>query len=200
MLQIIKEEPEFFISKKKTITFPNQSSSWEEISDIRADLRKHILEKEQDNLCVYCEKKITSNKEKSNIDHFKTRNLFPNLTFEYNNLFVSCKNPNHCSEHKDKKGLNQKQFDELLHPTQDIESILEYTYIGEIDSKESKGKFTIEALNLNNKSLVEERKTIISNISAYTDFDIETLCDCLGGHKNLIKFLIKEKENTQNEI
>lgn len=197
MLQVTKEEPEFFISKKKKISLPNQSTSWEEISDIRSDLRKYILEKEQDNLCVYCEKKITSNREKSNIDHFKTRNLFPHLTFEYNNLFVSCNNTEHCSNHKDKKGLNKEQFDELLTPLENIENILEHTYFGEIDSKEVKGKFTIEALNLNYKSLIEERKNIIKNISAYIDFDIETLCDCLGGHKNLIKFLIKEKENNQ---
>jgi uncharacterized protein (TIGR02646 family) len=197
MLQVTKEEPEFFISKKKTISSVNQSSSWEEISDIRRDLRKHILENEQDSLCVYCEKKIIADSKKSHIDHFRTRNLFPNLTLEYSNLLVSCNNPEHCAKYKDKKGLTQKQFDELLHPTQNIEDVLEHTYIGEIDSKESKGKFTIEALNLNYKSLIEERKAIISNISAYIDFDMETLCDCLGGHKNLIKFLIKEKEIIQ---
>ena len=45
MLQVTKEEPEFFISKKKKISLPNQSTSWEEISDIRSDLRKYILEK-----------------------------------------------------------------------------------------------------------------------------------------------------------
>ena len=194
MLQVTKEEPEFFISKKKKISSPNQSSSWEEISEIRYDLRKHILEKEQDDLCVYCEKKITADKEKSNIDHFKTRNLFPHLTFEYNNLFVSCNNSNHCSSYKDNKGLSTDEFDDLLHPSENIENTIEHNYIGELEAKNSKGNFTIEALNLNYKSLVEERKVIISNISAYIDFDIETVCDCLSGHKNLIKFLIKEKE------
>jgi uncharacterized protein (TIGR02646 family) len=197
MLQVNKEEPEFFISRKKTIPSVNQSSSWEEISDIRRDLRKYILEKEQDNLCVYCEKKITADKEKSNIDHFKTRNLFPHLTFDYTNLFVSCNNSNHCSNYKDKKGLSTEQFNDLLHPSENIENIIEHTYTGELEAKNFKGNFTIEALNLNYISLIEERKVIISNINAYIDFDIDTLCDCLGGHKNLIKFLIKEKEINQ---
>jgi uncharacterized protein (TIGR02646 family) len=197
MLQVTKEEPEFFISKKKKISSPNQSSSWEEISEVRYDLRKHILENEQHNLCVYCEKKITADKEKSNIDHFKTRNLFPHLTFEYTNLFVSCNNSNHCSSYKDKKGLSIEQFNDLLHPFENIENTIDHTYTGELEAKNSKGNFTIEALNLNYISLIEERKVIISNINAYIDFDINTLCDCLGGHKNLIKFLIKEKENNQ---
>jgi len=73
-----KSEPIFFIKAK----------NWGDIQEIRFKLREDILQ-EQKSMCAYCEKFISANKEKSNIDHFKTRNLFPNLVFDYENLFIS---------------------------------------------------------------------------------------------------------------
>ena len=99
MYQISKNEPNYFTQAKSNISLPRVSSAWEDvnISDIRGQLRKDILVEEQNLLCAYCEKEIDDSSKKSNIDHFKTRNLFPEETLNYNNLLVSCNTHNRCS-------------------------------------------------------------------------------------------------------
>lgn len=188
MLQINKVEPSFFTEKKRKINEPKQSSAWEELSDIRADLREYILSNEQKDMCVYCEKMITSDRRKSNIDHFKLRSLYPELTLDYNNLFVSCNNIYHCSSKKDNAKLKKDDFENIVNPI-DIEENFSYTYIGEIEGKNEKAKNSIEVFGLNHKSLVEERKQIINYIEFYKETKEEILISSFNGHKNLIKFL-----------
>ena len=48
--------------------------------------RYGIRIEEQSLLCSYCEREIDADPNISNIDHFKKRDLFPNLTLDYNNL------------------------------------------------------------------------------------------------------------------
>ena len=116
MIQVNKIEPSFFTKKKKVIKNPKQPDSWSQISDIRSDLREHILSSEQDLMCIYCEKKISSDKNKSNIDHFKTRKLYPELSFEYSNLLVSCNSSNHCSYIKDSLPLTKEDYKNIINP------------------------------------------------------------------------------------
>jgi uncharacterized protein (TIGR02646 family) len=192
MLQVKKTEPTFFIDKKREVKFQKQSSAWEEIQDIRSELREYILDSEQKSMCAYCEKRVTSDKEDSNIDHFRVRNLFPKLTLEYSNLFVSCNNKNHCSSIKDNLGLKKEEFEKLITPLENIEDNFRYTEVGEIEGLNEKAKFTIECFGLNHISLVEERKTILMNIENYKDFEIDVLIECLSGHENLIKEKIND--------
>jgi len=189
MLEIRKEEPIFFTEKKKKINNPKQSDTWGEISDIRADLKKHMLVAEQSNMCAYCEKFISDDSSKSQIDHFKVRDHFPDLTLEYTNLFVDCGNKNHCSSIKDQIGLKKEEFNKLVSPLDNIEKNFSYTMFGEIEGLNENAKFTKECFALNCISLVEERKNIIKNFEAYKEFDNETLSSCLGGHINFIKYL-----------
>ena len=103
MFKIDKNNPpDYFNGTKKRVARPKESKAWEDklISGIRAQLRLHILEHEQFSLCGYCEKQIDATGQHSNIDHFKTRNLFPQLTLSYNNLVVSCNTRQRCSEYK----------------------------------------------------------------------------------------------------
>lgn len=190
MLQVTKAEPKFFSDEKKKITKPKESSAWNEIGSIRADLRKHILESEQSSMCAYCEKKIISDSKKSNIDHFKTRNLHPELTLDYNNFFVSCNYPNHCSSKKDNIGLKKNDYEKIINPLdKDLDENFSYTHFGDIEGKNEKAKFTIDTFALNNISLVEERKEIIRNFELYKEFDELILVDAFSGHINLIKYL-----------
>ena len=103
MRQIIKDELDYFTSAKSKVALPKTKGAWEDkaISEIRAKLREDMLLEEQSLLCAYCEKEIDENSTSSNIDHFKTRNLFPELTLEYSNLLVSCNTKERCSNFKD---------------------------------------------------------------------------------------------------
>lgn len=189
MLDLKKEEPNFFTDIKKKIKNPKQSDAWGEISNIRADLKKHILVTEQSSMCAYCEKMVKDDSTKSLIDHFKVRDHFPDLTLEYTNLFVDCGYKNHCSSIKDQIGLKKEDYSKLISPLDNIEENFSYTMFGEIEGLNENAKFTQECFALNCISLTQERKTIIKNFEAYKEFDNETLSKYLGGHINFIKYL-----------
>lgn len=82
------ETPDFFIDDVKDF------KSWDDYDfdkntiQKRRNLRQHILEKEQNNLCIYCECHLNVNN--SHIEHLKPKEKYKSLTFDYNNLAVSC--------------------------------------------------------------------------------------------------------------
>jgi uncharacterized protein (TIGR02646 family) len=192
MLQVTKIEPKFFSDKKRKIKKPKESTAWKELADIREDLRKHILDVEQNNMCIYCQKHITANNKKSNIDHYKTRKLYPELTLDYENLFVSCNHNSHCSSHKDRLPLKRADYQNILNPlSKELEGAFDYTSFGEIEPLNQKAKITQECFNLNHISLVEERKLIIQNFDAYRELDEDILVEYLGGYIDLIRELKK---------
>lgn len=139
-------------------------------------LRQELLTS-QGGYCAYCEKRI--NIRKSHIDHYFPRNSFSNLTFKKENLYLSCMSDDHCGRAKDnlKKCKNidikkTKRPDELIN-SEKIENFLFYTREGRIEvlprsdlssDDNKKLKNTIEKLNLNDNSLVNDRKNSLKNI------------------------------------
>lgn len=191
MIQVTKSEPKFFTVKKKKVKNQKQSDAWNEISDIRTDLREYILQNEQGLMCIYCEKKISSDRLKSNIDHFKMRNTHPELTLEYENLLVSCNNLEHCSNKKDSFGLNKENFENLINPVyDDIENSFSFTAFGELEGNNDKAKFTIEVFGLNHITLIEERKKILIQLMHYKKMDISLIFEAFKCHQTLIKYAI----------
>lgn len=188
MLQVNKNEPNFFTETKKKIRKPKESNAWNEISSIRSDLREYILTDEQNSMCAYCEKKITSNPNKSNIDHFKTRNLYPELTLAYSNLFISCNNPTHCSSIKDNIGLTKEDYNNLISPLNSDDNFT-YSVTGDVLPKNAKASYTINTFSLNHISLIEERKQIMQNFHYMKDFTSDELFEAFGSHKSLILYL-----------
>jgi len=189
MLQVSKEEPNFFRDKKKKVKNAKESSAWKNINDIRTNLREYILNNEQQNMCVYCEKKISPDANKSNIDHFKTRGTHPELTLEYTNLLVSCNNQAHCSNKKDNFGLSKEDFDKLINPVNDdINNSFTHTTFGELVANNVKAEFAIEVFGLNNTALVQERKNILLQLESYTDLEADIILEVLGCHKTLITY------------
>jgi uncharacterized protein (TIGR02646 family) len=189
MIQVTKSEPNFFTDKKKKVKKQKQSDAWNKISDIRANLRKYILQNEQNSMCIYCEKKISSDSLKSNIDHFKMRNTHPELTLEYTNLLVSCNNFEHCSKKKDGFGLMKKDFDNLVNPVyDDVENNFSFTAFGELEGNNDKAKFTIEVFGLNHITLIEERKNILIQLKNYKKINISLIFEAFKCHQTLIKY------------
>jgi uncharacterized protein (TIGR02646 family) len=205
MQKIVKNEPKFFKNAKQKVKIPNISKAWEDknIKDIKAKLREYII-KEQQNMCAYCEQKL-ENIEKLSIDHFKKRDLFPEETLEYINLFISCKSNNHCENSKDRyPKLQKNDYKKIIHPVLDeVENYFTYNLTGEIEANENlnefdkeKVKFTIKVFNLNDKSLVEDRKKIINSIIYTINYynSCEEIRDNgINVYFSLLKYLFKIK-------
>lgn len=76
--------PQFFIDNTKDLSIWSAYHSTK-----KRILKEHILKEEQNYLCCYCEDKIAM--DNTHIEHVKPKHLdIENLTFDYNNLLVSC--------------------------------------------------------------------------------------------------------------
>jgi uncharacterized protein (TIGR02646 family) len=183
MFQVSKSEPKYFISAKTKVKLPKIKAAWEDenIASIREMLREDILIKEQNSLCIYCEKKISSDVKKANIDHFKTRNLFPEESLIYDNLLVSCNTYNRCSSFKDNHVKSKIEYKNIVNPVIDNpEDYFDYLLTGEIIAKNEKGQFTIELFALDSKVLLETRQQIILSLKYFTALSLEEIYDSFG--------------------
>ncbi|MFK7983147.1 MAG: retron system putative HNH endonuclease [Saprospiraceae bacterium] len=171
--------PQFFINDTNSLT------TWSEYhSTKKRRLKKHILEEEQCHLCCYCEKEVTIDKSSSHIEHIKPKSIdLLNLTFDYNNILVSCEgnhfneigdnSKNTCGHIKD----NNFEEDKFLNPTllDDVQDYFSFDAdtgkIGDIGKNSVKANYSIRILNLNGKNdkLAEARLTaknaLIKNFS-----------------------------------
>ncbi len=168
--------PEFRESVERS-----KPKSWndESIRDLKKVWRKIILLREQNNLSGYTEKPFKRDSD-SHIDHFRKRAMFPNLTFEWNNLIVDHKDHNYGAGYKDNR-IKEEDYNKIFNPVEDeIEGCFFYLQDGEIiphpklgTNKRSRANFTIEIFNLNHRSLKNERRDIIKLIRDYKNSDLE---------------------------
>jgi len=146
-----EEEPKFylkFIKKKKSI-------NWDDLKPIKADLKKHILEKEEKKQCAYCESAITLCNLKSYRDLFKRKHYFAIFTIKYSVIIL--------------KVLLKKNKEVIVHnicksivnsAEENPEHFFEYYISGKIISKSEKAKFTENVLNLFHQSLIQQRRGV----------------------------------------
>ena len=192
MQKINKGEPPAFFSdfvKKKN------PKEWNDMAPIREQLREHILYNEQQGCCAYTEIKIQDGKD-CHIDHFHTQNLFPNETFAYNNLLVSCNSEEYGAKYKDKQIKNKADYDFLINPVIDVPSdYMEYTFTGEMEAidQSQKGIQTINYFNLNERRLINRRKRAIINLSNMKNYLTENeLVAAIGEFETMIRQLYKQ--------
>lgn len=186
MLKISKREPLYFRQAKSKVKEPNIKGAWSDnsIASIREQLRDDILNNEQNGLCVYCEKEISSDAKTSNIDHFETRNLVPEKTLDYQNLFVSCNTNGRCSDFKDshKSPLKHKtDYENIVHPSKEgSDAFFDYLASGEITPLSDKERFTVEVFNLNQQSLRDERKQLADTLMCCGGLSPEEIFEVFG--------------------
>ena len=152
---------------KKNIT-PDFFSSWiKNKKEYGQRLREFILEKEQQNVCCYCEKGITARREDSHIDHIRPQDKFPKLKNNYNNLVVSCETPGRCG-----KAKGNKFSDLFIVPTEENPGdYLTFSPNGEMRAVKvnPKGIETINILKLNAPSLVKARRTLFIQLKKMSE-------------------------------
>ncbi|NOQ25583.1 MAG: TIGR02646 family protein [Bacteroidales bacterium] len=172
MKQINKKEPDFYAKYLKK----ESPTEWKTLSQaIGSNVREHILDIEQNNQCAYTEIALDHNSRNSHIDHFKKRALFPEETFNWNNLLVSCNRENYGAKYKDKH-IHKQDYNNILNPTIDNpSSFFHYSFTGNIGEKTidkingERVANTISLFGLNNKSLVERRATIAEQVKIYSN-------------------------------
>lgn len=201
MFQVTKSESEYFKQAKQKVTNQKISQAWEDnnIHEIRYQLRSDILLNEQSLLCAYCEKEIDAERENSNIDHYKTRSLFPQFTLDYNNLLVSCNSKISCSHKKDKYGLQKSDYQKIINPVlENPDEYFEYGFAGDILIKENlsqsdkeKAEFTIKVFALNHKSLTDERKSISHSLQCYKNqsFSLSDIFSFISDYKTFTTYI-----------
>lgn len=135
----------------------NKPKTWELGKDYHDGyvLLREQLRQEQKGLCCYCCQILEA---QAIVEHLKSRDKHPELTYDYGNLLLSCKQSNQCD--------NAKGSDELDLTPLMIECDAEITLKvnGELNPKSKRAEQAINLLNLNNIDLCQRRKVAIDNL------------------------------------
>jgi uncharacterized protein (TIGR02646 family) len=162
------------------------------------DTRATILLEEQDCICGYSELPIEDERD-CHLDHFRKRNMFPEHTFNWYNLIAACNDEDFGAKYKDNKsGIKKPDYSNFFDPV--IDPVHDYFYYnerGEIEPHPtlsdpillSKVEKTIEVFNLQDKSLVNRRKTLIEQIKDCAELTRQEIFEGMkfGGFISLIE-------------
>ena len=131
------------------------------------------LNKMQDELCAYCEKKVA--KRHRQIEHFYSRQTYREKTFDWHNLFGGCisAGSEHCGQFKDRDGeKSPKPYNpaELIKPDEhNPAEFFSYSKDGYInikqnsnDQQQARADETLRVLNLTSSVLTDSRAAAIA--------------------------------------
>ena len=193
MRHIDKQEPEFYTQFIKS----NKPKHWDDFS-IGAELRKHMLDNEQNWQCAYTEIRINEKRKPSHIDHFKRKHgsLYPELIFDYNNLFTADSSDDYGARYKDNEVKTKDDYNDLLNPT-DLVISKSFKYNlsnGEIEGITDKAKHTIKIFNLNQVDLKRRRLDRIKQMEDYKNiYSIQESLEFIGEFESLIRYIYTVK-------
>ncbi|WP_250655182.1 retron system putative HNH endonuclease [Alkalimarinus coralli] len=138
--------------------------------------------------CAYCEDAIHH---AGHIEHFRRKNPshFPELTFEWSNLFLACGSNDHCGHYKDRSRAEAYNPDNLIKP--DIEDPDGYLYFhssGEVRARAGigandvrKATETIRVFGLDNRVLKGNRARAVQPykkmLEEIADWDSELIAE-----------------------
>lgn len=145
-----------------------RTHTWDNVvSEHKAQIRVRLIEM-QGERCAYCEGPPYSN---GHIEHFrrKTPSHFPELTFDWDNLFFACGSQKHCGHYKDRPGTGVYNSNQLIKPdVHDPEPLLYIHSTGEVRVRPHleaadivRARETIRVFNLNEPSLKENRRRAV---------------------------------------
>ena len=88
---------------------------WDNIDSGDKRQVSECLERLQAKRCAYCECALFDD---DHIEHFRRKNpaYFPQLTFAWDNLFLSCNSANHCGHYKDRRSADPYDPNHLIKP------------------------------------------------------------------------------------
>ena len=181
----------------------NNPKEWGEAKDVSREWREHILRQEQHGLSGYTESPVTL--DGSHIDHFRKQSLFNTLVFDWNNYVVDSKDEAYGAKYKDIYIGSREENERLINPvTEDASRYFRYEINGRIEvaeglskEEEARAVFTCDAFNLNEGSLVERRKVMMSMIlDSFGDLTDDEIKDALKslGFTSVVEQLLQERK------
>ncbi|MDE8743400.1 TIGR02646 family protein [Pectobacterium polaris] len=152
--------------------------------------------------CAYCEGSIHH---EGHIEHFRRKNQshFPELTFEWTNLFLSCGSQEHCGHYKDRPKGAGYNADCLIKPDiHDPDTYLFFHSSGQVEPRSGLGNTdrqkaneTICVFGLDRGTLPSERARAVK---AYKDTVLNELDEILSWEPELrADYIQNEIEETQ---
>lgn len=130
-------------------------------SDLTVETRQDIrlaCTIEQFYLCAYCCKQISGSSDDTMNEHVIARKTAPHKSLDYTNIVASCTTANQCDNAHGSQTLPLTPFDV------ECETDLDFKLSGRVVGLTDDAQKTIAILNLNNKSLNEQRKIFIDTI------------------------------------
>lgn len=124
--------------------------------------------------CAYCESKI-SHVAYGHIEHFKPKSKFPDLTFEWTNLLLSCPICN-SSEYKGDSFPEAPEGGPLINPcdetpTEHFEFVFDrIAKLASVVGKTTRGQTTEKVLGLNRSDLRVYRSRVIMTLYVLSDY------------------------------
>lgn len=133
--------------------------------------------------CAYCESVIHSG---GHIEHFRRKSLnhtngYPELTFEWSNLFLCCDSKQHCGHFKDRKKGDSYEPALLIKPdVDDPDRYLFFSSTGAVrvrscsdltQQEQCRALETIRVFNLQDRALVAKRRAVVQPISEDMSLD-----------------------------
>ena len=184
----------------------NHPTDWEQAKGVSREWREYILNHEQHGMSGYTESPITL--DGSHIDHFRKQSLFNKLVFDWNNYVVDSTDDAYGAKHKDNFIRTHVENEKLINPvTEDASRFFKYEINGRIEvadrlSKDDAARalFTRDAFNLNEGSLVERRKMIMSVIlDSFGNLTDDEIMDALRsfGFTSVVEQLLQERKKEE---
>lgn len=176
MRKISKGDPHEAIKK-----FEGQQE-WSVSVDYHRMWREHILWTEQYGLSGYTEAPL--HMDDSHIDHFYKRSLFRDKVHSWENLVVDTIDETYGAKYKDKLVKIAPDNLKVINPvTENPNWFFRYKVNGHIVSKDNlseaeriRADYTIKVFNLNEASLVERRRTLLSiDLNSFGDVSLDQL-------------------------
>lgn len=190
MRQIVKETPA--MSWKKAAR-RNVNATWEALTPGERRAAAETLAREQHSWDGYTERLLRLDDKNTHIDHFRKRTLFPQLTFDWENLILAEHSTEYGADAKDNyselKVRNKEDYQNLIDPVhEDPHQYFSYLMDGEMvpragltEEERWKALFTIDCFCLNNMVLKQGRCDVIEAIRNLKNgsCDRDDIIDCL---------------------
>jgi len=133
---------------------PSQDKAWK---NFNKDAVRESLKNTQDGLCAYCEIKLS---DKTNIDHFKPKRINYALTFDWNNLVLSCDGRDSCDNKKGGRFENYWVNPYLIDPI----GMFKFYSDGQIIGTTEDAKKIVSDFGLDSPRLEKKREGILTTL------------------------------------
>jgi len=140
--------------------------------------------------CCYCEGNVDPTSSQQ-VEHYRPKSKFPDLTFEWSNLHYCCPK---CNISKSDKWDEENP---ILNPVDDVpeEHLFFDKYFVVFDKADIRAKNTVEQVGLNRDGLIEYRASILKKVMEFFQSHKNSVVD-----KETLKAMLKDAVNFDNSF